>query len=107
MALIRLAEQDNVGVATSSLAPGEALAVGDVTLIARDAIPFAHKVALRAIAAGEKVIKFGVPIGSATVAIEAGRHVHVHNIQSDYINNQVDFFEPAGGAGGTPARQGR
>jgi hypothetical protein len=42
------------------------------------------------------VIKFGVPIGSATVPIEAGRHVHVHNIKSDYIDNAVDFFEAAG-----------
>lgn len=107
MALIRLSELDNVGVATSSLSPGAALAVGDVTLVAQDAIPFAHKVALRPIAAGEKVIKLGVPIGRATVAIEAGRHVHVHNLRSDYINNQVDFFEPAGGAGGKAARQGR
>ena len=25
----------------------------------------------------------------------AGEHVHVHNIRSDYVNNQVDFFEAA------------
>ena len=110
MALIRLSEQDNVGVATSTIAPGNELAVGELKLVARDAIPFAHKIALRPIAAGEKVIKFGVPIGSATVAIEAGRHVHVHNIKSDYINNEVDFFEPAGGpassAGGSNGSRG-
>lgn len=99
MALIRLSDQDNVGVATTNLAPGQELAVGALRLVTRDAIPFAHKVALRPIGAGEKVIKFGVPIGSATAAIEAGRHVHVHNIKSDYINNQVDHFEPAGAAG--------
>jgi altronate dehydratase len=96
MALIRLSENDNVGVATSTLAPGDALVVGELELVARDPIPFAHKVALRTIAAGEKVIKFGVPIGSATAAIEAGRHVHVHNIKSDYVNNEVDYFEAAG-----------
>jgi altronate dehydratase len=96
MALIRLSEDDNVGVATSTLAPGDMLVGGALELVARDPIPFAHKVALRPIAAGEKVIKFGVPIGSATAAIEAGRHVHVHNIKSDYVNNEVDFFEAAG-----------
>jgi altronate dehydratase len=96
MALIRLSEHDNVGVATRSLAAGDKLAVGALELVARDPIPFAHKVALRPIAAGEKVIKFGVPIGSATVPIEAGRHVPVHNIKSDYIDNAVDFFEAAG-----------
>ena len=96
MALIRLSEQDNVGVATSNVASGAELAVGDIKLVARDAIPFAHKIALRPIEAGEKVIKFGVPIGSATNAINPGEHVHVHNIKSDYVNNAVDFFEPAG-----------
>jgi len=99
MALIRLSEDDNVGVATSTLAPGDKLAVGTLELVARDPIPFAHKVALRPIAVGEKVIKFGVPIGSATAPIEAGCHVHVHNIKSDYVNNEVDFFEAAGAEG--------
>jgi hypothetical protein len=42
-------------------------------------------VAARDIAAGEKIIKYGVPIGSATRDIGAGEHVHTHNVQSDYI----------------------
>jgi altronate dehydratase small subunit len=61
----------------------------------RDPIPFAHKVAIRAIAKDGQVFKYGVPIGRAKVAIEPGQHVHVHNIKSDYVNNQVDFFEEA------------
>jgi altronate hydrolase len=96
MALIRLSEHDNVGVATNSIAAGDRLGVDALEVVARDPIPFAHKIALRPIAAGEKVIKFGVPIGSATAPIEAGDHVHVHNIKSDYINNEVDYFEAAG-----------
>jgi len=99
VALIRLSEQDNVGVATGTVAPGDRLAVGELEVTARDPIPFAHKIALHPIASGEKVIKFGVPIGSATVPIEAGQHVHVHNIKSDYVNNEVDYFEPAGSDG--------
>jgi len=42
-------------------------------------VPFGHKAALRPIAAGESVIKYGVPIGIATCAIAVGEHVHVHN----------------------------
>jgi len=42
-------------------------------------VPFGHKVALRAIARGEPVIKYGVAIGHATCDIAAGEHVHVHN----------------------------
>lgn len=91
--LIRLADRDNVAVAARNIAKGTALELGDLELTARDAIPFAHKIALRAIADGETVIKFGVPIGRARQAIEAGCHVHVHNIKSDYVNNEVDNFE--------------
>jgi altronate dehydratase len=96
--LIRLSEQDNVAVAARSIAQGDALEVDGLRLAARDAIPFAHKIALRPIAADAQVIKYGVPIGRAKVAIEPGSHVHVHNIRSDYVNNEVDFFEEAEGA---------
>ncbi len=42
-------------------------------------IPFGHKVALRPIAAGDPVVKYGVAIGFATNDIATGEHVHVHN----------------------------
>jgi hypothetical protein len=92
-ALIRLAADDNVGVAIRDLAAGTEVEVDGLRLVAQDAIPFGHKMALRPLQPGEKVIKFGVPVGSATRAIEPGMHVHVHNIQSDYVNNQVDNYE--------------
>jgi altronate hydrolase len=41
-----------------------------------------HKVALRDIAAGERVVKYGFPIGVATTAIAAGAHVHSHNLRT-------------------------
>ena len=93
--LIRLAEQDNVAVATKNLAKGTKVEVDGVALTTRDAIPFAHKIAMRAIEQDAQVFKYGVPIGRAKVAIEPGSHVHVHNIRSDYVNNEVDFFEEA------------
>ena len=93
--LIRLSEEDNVAVATRNLERGAVVEVAGERLAARDAIPFAHKIAIRAIAQDAQVVKYGVPIGRAKVAIEPGRHVHVHNIRSDYVNNEVDFFEDA------------
>lgn len=45
-------------------------------------IPFGHKVAVREIAAGEAVFKYGQPIGLATEPIAVGAHVHVHNVES-------------------------
>lgn len=44
-----------------------------------------HKIALRRIEAGEKVVKYGAPIGSATRRIEPGEHAHLHNLKSDYL----------------------
>jgi len=42
-----------------------------------------HKLATQAIAAGESIIKYGQVIGVATVAIDSGAHVHVHNISAE------------------------
>jgi hypothetical protein len=91
--VLQLAPDDNVVVALRKLDPGEAVRVGDRTVTVQDAIPFAHKLAIGALDLGQTVRKFGVPIGSTTRAVNAGEHVHVHNIRSDYIVNAEDFFE--------------
>ena len=42
-----------------------------------------HKYAIRDIAAGENVIKYGYPIGHATEDIRCGAHVHTHNLATN------------------------
>jgi len=42
-----------------------------------------HKYALRDIAAGENIIKYGMPIGHALCAIACGELVHVHNVSTN------------------------
>lgn len=82
--LILLDARDNVFVARMRLKAGETVETGaGAARLDRD-IALAHKVARRAIAAGEKILKYGAPIGVATMAIAAGCHVHVHNMKSDY-----------------------
>ena len=72
---------DNVATALDALSPGTVLThVGSVTV--REPIPRGHKVALRAIAAGSSVMKYGSPIGIAMADIPAGAHVHTHNVSS-------------------------
>ena len=44
-----------------------------------------HKFAVRAITAGERIVKYGAPIGVATRDIEPGEYVHTHNMTSDYL----------------------
>nr|WP_246054934.1 altronate dehydratase family protein [Paracoccus gahaiensis] len=74
---IHLHDRDNIMVALTPLAPGAPVA-GDT--VAAEAIPAGHKIALRPIAAGEPVLKYGQVIGTATQAIAAGAHVHTQNL---------------------------
>ncbi len=73
---IRLHPADDVVIARSQLMSGnqiEGLAV-------RGLIPPGHKIATRAMAAGEPVRRYNQIIGFASQAIAAGEHVHVHNL---------------------------
>lgn len=82
--LLLLDERDNVLVVRGRIRQGEAIEVeGALVAVAAD-LALGHKVARRPIAAGEKVLKYGAPIGSATAPMRAGAHAHVHNIKSDY-----------------------
>ena len=62
--VIRLSEKDVVAVAIANLEPGATLELGEVRLTAQDAVLLGHKIAHRRIAAGEKIMTFGVPVGS-------------------------------------------
>jgi altronate dehydratase small subunit len=84
--LLRLAPTDNVAVATTELKVGESAWLDDTQIPLLDPIPLGHKVAVAPIVAGQKVCKYGCPIGSATRPIRVGEHVHVHNLKSDYFH---------------------
>ena len=90
---IRLSDKDNIAVAIHDIAAGSNIAIGELRLLARDPIPLGHKIALQEIQAGHKILKFGVPVGSATANIAAGAHVHMHNVKSDYLNNRGEHWE--------------
>ncbi len=53
-----------------------------------------HKYARRAIAPGEMVIKYGMPIGRATRAIAAGEHVHTQNLATCLTGQQTYTYVP-------------
>jgi poly-gamma-glutamate capsule biosynthesis protein CapA/YwtB (metallophosphatase superfamily) len=87
--LLLLSEKDNVLVARRRIEAGEVVVIGGHPHVLDKAVALGHKLARRPIAAGEKVVKYGVPIGSATRAIEPGEHVHIHNLKSDYTKTHV------------------
>lgn len=84
-ALLRISPDDNVLVAVRNLEPGMVLEIEGRAIPLGVAVALGHKIAARDIALGEKIIKYGVPIGSATTDIPAGGHVHLHNMKSDYL----------------------
>ena len=67
-------------MATLAIAAGEALPGGVRTATKID---LGHKVAIRRIRAGDPVVKYAQAIGRATSDIEAGEHVHSHNLSFD------------------------
>jgi galactarate dehydratase len=77
-AALLLNPADDVAVARRRIAKGEPTGLSGV--MANQLIPRGHKVALRAVAAGAALRKFGQVIGVATQDIAAGDHVHLHNL---------------------------
>src|SRR3546814_11514261 len=79
--VIVLDAADNVAVCRRNVATGEALAMDGDVVAARADMPLGHKVARAFIPAGALVVQYGMPLGSATAAIEPGDLVHLHTIQ--------------------------
>jgi altronate dehydratase len=84
--VIVIHEKDNVAVALETLNAGTKVSakvqgrVEKIRLLSN--IPKGHKFALRDLEKGGAVIKYGEPIGQATVKISCGEHVHIHNVVS-------------------------
>lgn len=84
---ILLNARDDVATALTDLKEGESIHVSvedtSVDTVLRQDIEFGHKYALRDIARGKEILKYGLPIGKALTDIRAGEWVHVHNCRSD------------------------
>lgn len=82
---ILLHPHDNVLVCVAPVRPGDVLLIDGREVQATEAIGVGHKLARGALNAGDKIIKYGAPVGSMTASAVPGAHVHLHNMQSDYI----------------------
>lgn len=96
---LRIHEDDNVVVAINTLAPGTVVDLDDVCATASEEIPVGHKMAIKDIACGEPVIKYGFRIGNAKEDIKAGQWIHTHNVKTalgdllDYTYEPVEYEE--------------
>jgi altronate hydrolase len=88
---LKLNPKDNVIVAVDPVSPG--IKAQDVAAAGR--IPRGHKMAIRAIAKGEPVLKFGQIIGFATEDIAPGTHVHTQNCGFATFERDYAFAQDA------------
>ncbi|HEY0624580.1 UxaA family hydrolase [Sphingomonas sp.] len=93
----RIHAQDNVA---TLLGDGEGVVtlIGGDTVALNEPVAMGHKVALADIAAGEAVVKFGIAIGTASIAIRAGDWVHLHNCTSRFDERSGGFDIVTGAA---------
>jgi len=84
-AVILLHPDDNVLVCCRTVMVGETLSIDGDDVVIVQSVELGHKLARCALRAGDKVIKYGAPIGSMTADASAGGWVHMHNMKSDYI----------------------
>ena len=80
---------DNVLVCRQHTQRGQSVVIDGDAVILADEIDVGHKIARRALRTGEKIIKYGAPIGSMKTDVQQGAHVHMHNMQSDYIKSHT------------------
>jgi altronate dehydratase small subunit len=77
--------KDNVAVALEDLSAGDNVRVASggesISVRITQPIPFGHKFALRRIAKGQVVTKYGETIGRASIPIARGEYAHTHNIE--------------------------
>ena len=80
-----LDKKDNVATAIRRLEEGDTIDIeidgmtAEIRLL--QAIPFGHKLALKDIRRGGRIIKYGETMGQATAKIRKGEHVHIHNVE--------------------------
>ncbi len=93
MEALLMHRDDDVAQAIQDLAAGRLINLAGHSITLSQPIPSGHKFALRFLARGERVRKYGQPIGRATADIAPGEHVHTHNLES--LRGRGDLALPA------------
>ena len=78
--------EDNVAVALHGAAKNTVFQ----GVTAGEDIPQGHKMALKAVKAGDPILKYGFSIGHATEAVTPGQWVHTHNMKTN-LSGEVEY----------------
>jgi altronate hydrolase len=87
-------DTDDVCVALRDIPAGTEVEAGGVRLKLSSDVPKGHKIAVRAIAEGDEVHKYGFVIGRASQAIAPGDHVHTHNMATTLSGTEDYVYQP-------------
>ncbi|HVW87641.1 MAG TPA: altronate dehydratase family protein [Bryobacteraceae bacterium] len=90
---IHLHPSDNVAIARVPVAPGQTLRVEGNEFQVKSNVPAGHKIALMRINPGEYIYRYGQRIGRASRPIEAGEHIHTHNVAFEEIEFAYEYPE--------------
>jgi len=92
---LKINAADNVAVALADdLKAGESFDIDGVRVTLRESVARGHKFALRDIAEGENVVKYGYPIGHATEPVAAGAWIHSHNLKTNLRDDLEYAYAP-------------
>ncbi|MCS3425217.1 altronate hydrolase [Rahnella sp. BIGb0603] len=92
--IIQIHTADNVAVALRDIGAGEQVEAGGYRVVLAQSVVRGHKFALRPIAAGENIVKYGLPIGHALAAIEPGVHIHSQNAKTNLSDLDEYQYQP-------------
>jgi len=92
---LQINPDDNVIVALNPISKGDEVRINDkLTVIAEDDVPAGHKMAIKDIAEGSNVIKYGYAIGHTTEEIKKGRWLHTHDVKTN-LEGILDYkYQP-------------
>lgn len=93
MKYIQIHPNDNVAVMLDDIAQGDKVSVEGGEVISNEPIMRGHKIALRDIAEGDPVIKYGNVIAVATKNVKAGDWVHTHNVRTNLSESDTYTYE--------------
>lgn len=88
--VIQIHQSDNVWIALTDLEEGKPVHLNGKSIIVKQSIKRGHKIAALPISKQENIMKYGFPIGKATIDIEEGEFVHSHNIKTN-LDGELNY----------------
>ena len=81
--VLQIHPHDNVMVALEDLSTGECFEKNNVSVVLKNNIPAKHKFSVTSLNVGQSIVMYGVLVGKAVMAIEAGDILTTENVKHE------------------------